>query len=79
MKVRGAMKQRAENAMEQTRDILSEAVAGQPEAVLSRLPKEATLKRHIMQSIERKRNTTGTPTRRPTIYHPTSVLYRQRW
>ena len=35
MKVRGAMKQRTQNTMEQTRDILIGAVAGQPEAVLS--------------------------------------------
>ena len=50
MKVRGAKKQRAQNTMEQTRDILSGAVAGQPEAVLSRLPKDATLKPHIRHS-----------------------------
>ena len=47
MKVRGQMKQRAQNTMEKTRDILSGAVAGQNQEVLARLPKEETLKRHI--------------------------------
>ena len=63
MKVRGAMKQRAQNTMEQTRDILSGAVAGQLEAVLSRLPKEATLKRHIGHS--RQKGSAIPPVPRP--------------
>ena len=47
MKVRDQMKQRAQNTMENTRGILSGAVAGQNQEVLTRLPKEETLKRYI--------------------------------
>ena len=50
MKVRGQMKQRAQNTIEKTRDILSGAVAGQNEEVLARLPKEEILKRTIRRS-----------------------------
>ena len=50
MKIRGQMKQRAQNTMEKTRDILSGEVAGQNEEVLARLPKEETLKRTIRRS-----------------------------
>ena len=40
MKVRGQMKERVQKTMENTRDILSGAVAGQNPEVLAHLPKE---------------------------------------
>ena len=63
MKVRGAMKQRAQTTMEKTRDILSGAVACHNEAVLSRLPKESTIKRHIR--ISRQKANAIPPVPRP--------------
>lgn len=47
LKIKGEMKRRAQNTAENTRDVLSSAVAGQTEETLARCPKEETMKRYI--------------------------------